>query len=291
MPSSKVTYGIIGYPVAHSLSPLMHNAAFKALGVAAEYKLFPLKENELDGFFTKLREPECPMFGLNVTVPYKEKVLPYLDTLTPFAQTIGAVNTIVITAQRKLLGYNTDAPGFMAHLNELQFETANKRVAILGAGGSARAILATLCMIPERPQSIKIYNRTTSRMGELLNDLGERVDLGIVEPVNSMDDLNIELSDLLINTTSLGLKRDDPCLVDDSLLHSDMLVYDLIYNPPETKLLQSAKRRGAQTSNGLGMLYYQGVLAFQHWANVQLDDDVKNIMRQSLEEGAINDGH
>jgi shikimate dehydrogenase len=286
MPTHKSIYGIVGYPVKHSLSPLMHNAAFKALGVDAEYKLFPLKEDGLDDFLVKLRDPGCPIFGLNVTVPYKEIILRYLDNLTPFAQTVGAVNTIVITARRKLLGYNTDAPGFMAHLAELRFKTADKRVAVLGAGGSTRAILAALCMAPQRPQSIKIYNRTASSLNGLLNDLGGRIDLSVVEPVSSVDDLNIELSDLLINTTSLGLKRDDPCLVDDSLLHGDMLVYDLIYNPPETSLLKSAKRKGASISNGLGMLYYQGVLAFQHWANVQLDDDIKNIMRQSLEEGA-----
>lgn len=282
---TKSIYGIIGYPVEHSLSPLMHNTAFRELGVDAVYKLFPLKDEEVDAFFRELRDVKSPIFGLNVTVPYKERVLKYLDTLTPFAQKVGAVNTVVITADRKFVGYNTDAPGFMAHLSELQFDTADKRVALLGSGGSARAILATLCMIPERPQSVRIYNRTVSRADDLLADLGERIDLSIVEPAMSVDDLNIELSDLLINTTSLGLKKNDPRLVDEDLLHSNMLVYDLIYNPPETPLLEMARRKGARTSNGLGMLYYQGVLAFQHWANIQLDDDVKNKMRRSLEEG------
>jgi len=287
MKKNKSLYGIIGNPVEHSLSPLMHNAAFEELGIDASYDLFPLEEDELDGFFSDLRKEDSPIFGLNITVPYKEKVLQYLDTLTPFAQKVGAVNTIVINEQRKLIGYNTDAPGFVAHLAELQFSMEDKRIAILGSGGSARAILATLCLIPERPpQSIKIYNRTTARLDELLADLGSRVDLSIVEPVVSVDDLNIELSDVLINTTSLGLREDDFCLVDEELLHSNMLVYDLIYNPAETFLLKIAKDKGAQTSNGLGMLYYQGILAFQHWANVQLDDNIKNIMRQSLEEGA-----
>lgn len=285
MHEHKSIYGIIGDPVAHSLSPLMHNAAFNELGVDAVYKLFPLKEDELDGFFEDLRDQDSPIFGLNVTVPYKGVVLKYLDSLTPFAQKVGAVNTIVITEERKLIGYNTDAPGFMAHLMELQFDTTNKRIAILGSGGSARAILATLCTIPERPQLIKIYNRTLSRIDELINDLGERIDLSIVESVMSVDDLNIELADMLINTTSLGLKKDDLCLVDEGLLHGNMLVYDLIYNPPETLLLEVARQKGAKTSNGLGMLYYQGILAFQHWANVQLDEDIKIKMRESLEEG------
>ena len=286
MSRDKTLFGIIGYPVDHSLSPLMHNKAFQELGVEATYELFSVKEDEFDGFFQELRDKGNPIFGLNVTVPYKERVLDYLDTLAPFAQKVGAVNTIMITEDRKLIGYNTDAPGFLAHLNELNFPTTNKRIALLGSGGSARAILATLCMIKERPQSIRIYNRTPSRADALIDDLGERIDLSIVESVMSVDDLNIELADLVINATSLGLNKDDASLIDKELLHSDMLVYDLIYNPMETVLLKMAHEAGAQVSNGLGMLYYQGVLAFQRWANIQLDDDVKMKMRKCLEEGA-----
>ena len=285
MDAQTAVYGIIGYPVAHSLSPLMHNTAFKELGVDAVYKLFPLKKNELDIFFTELRKPSSPVFGLNVTVPYKEAVLEYLDNITPLAQKIMAVNTIVINKERKLLGYNTDAPGFLAHLVELQFNTRDKRIAIMGSGGSARAILAVLCMIPERPDSIKIYNRTPQRLDNLLEDLSARIDTSIVAPVASIDDLDIPEADLLINTTSVGLKPEDPSLVDVDLIHRKLLVYDLIYNPPMTPLLKTARAGGARAANGLGMLYYQGVLAFQHWANVLLDDDVKAKMRQALEKG------
>lgn len=285
--SKKSIYGIIGHPLDHSLSPAMHNAAFKALAVDAEYQKFVLDVEQLPDFFKSLKSADSTIFGFNVTVPYKETVLEYIDTLTPLAEKLGAVNTVVINSERKLLGYNTDAPGFMAHLTEQEFDAAGKRIVILGAGGSARAIVATLCMLPDRPRSIKIYNRTPSRMDELLNDLGSRFDTSIVEPVISIDDLNIELSDFLINTTSVGLKEADPLLIDPETLHSNMLVYDLIYNPAETSLLNLAKEKGARTSNGLGMLFYQGVLALQHWANVQLDDDVKMIMRQALEK-AIN---
>ena len=286
MDAQSAVYGIIGYPVAHSLSPLMHNTAFKELGVDAVYKLFPLKKNELDIFFTELRKPSSPVFGLNVTVPYKEAVLEYLDNITPLAQKIMAVNTIVINKERKLLGYNTDAPGFLAHLVELQFNTRDKRIAIMGSGGSARAILAVLCMIPERPDSIKIYNRTPQRLDNLLEDLSARIDTSIVQPVASIDDLDIPEADLLINTTSVGLKPEDPSLVDVDLIHRKLLVYDLIYNPPMTPLLKTARAGGARVANGLGMLYYQGVLAFQRWANVLLDDDIKLKMRQALEKGA-----
>lgn len=283
--SDHALYGIIGNPVKHSLSPLMHNAAFQALEVEAEYKLFPLEEVELNTFFSDLHRDDCPIFGLNVTVPYKEKVVPYMDSVSPVVEKIGAVNTIVVTKKRKLVGHNTDAPGFMAHLTELGIETADKKIVILGAGGSARAILAALCMIPERPASIKIYNRTATRADYLLADLGDRLNMDIVQAVSSVDDLDIRGADILINTTSVGLKPGDEILVDDALLHPDLFVYDLIYNPKETLLLKMAKEAGAKTANGLGMLFFQGVLSFQHWAGMEIEDEVKNIMRKSLEGG------
>ncbi|MCA9407616.1 MAG: shikimate dehydrogenase [Candidatus Omnitrophica bacterium] len=284
MQTDQALYGIIGNPLKHSLSPVMHNAAFKELGVDAVYQLFPLQENELETFFKELHQDTCPIFGLNVTVPYKEKAVQYLDNLSPLVEKLGVTNTIVINKQRKLIGYNTDAPGFLAHLAELDFQTAGKNIVILGAGGSARAILITLCLIPERPASIRIYNRTSSRLDTMLKDIQNRIDISIVEPAISIDDLNIEDADLLINTTSVGLDVDDPCLVDESLLHPRLLVYDLIYNPRETPLLTLAKKQGAEIANGLGMLYYQGVLSFQHWAGIELDEKTKMIMKNSLEE-------
>lgn len=284
MKSEKALYGIIGNPLKHSLSPVMHNTAFKELEVDAEYRLFPLDEDELKGFFDELKSPDSPIFGFNVTVPYKEKVIQYMDHVTPLVEKLGAVNTVVIDKDRKLTGHNTDAPGFLAQLSEIKFTTNGKRVAILGAGGSARAIVGALCMISDRPDSIKIYNRTESRLDALLKDLGERIDVSFVEPVSYVDDLNVELADLLINTTSVGLKEDDIPLVDPDMLHSNLTVYDLIYNPRETELLKDAKRCGAKAVNGLGMLFYQGVLAFQHWANVQLDEEIKIKMRVALEE-------
>ena len=279
----KSIYGIIGFPLEHSLSPVMHNTAFKELGVDAEYKLFPLKEEELGDFFSGLHESDSPIFGLNVTVPYKETVLPYLDSLSPFALKVNAVNTIVIAPGRKLVGYNTDGPGFLAHLTELGFQTQGKRIAILGAGGTTRAIVAVLCLLPERPARITIYNRTREKLDELLEDLKKRIDIRIVAAVDSVDDLNIELADLLINTTSLGMKSGDPSPVAEEMLHKGLLVYDVIYNPSETKLLKLAKKNGAAVSNGLGMLFYQGVLAFQHWSEMLLDSHTRLKMKESLE--------
>ena len=285
MSKHKSIYGIIGYPVHHSLSPLLHNTAFQALAVNAEYKLFPLREEELSNFFAELHEKKNHIFGLNVTVPYKETVVSYMDHMSPFALKVGAVNTIVISEDRKLTGFNTDGPGFLTHLTELKFDTRGKRIAILGAGGTARAIVAGLCLIKERPERIKIYNRSRENLNQLISDLGHRIDVSIVEPVDTVDDLNIELADLLVNTTPVGMQATDLPLVDAGHLHSNMLVYDVIYNPEETKLLHMAKTKGAKAANGLGMLFYQGILAFQHWAGTELEPAVKSKMRESLRKG------
>lgn len=279
-------YGIIGNPLNHTLSPLMHNAAFKTLKVNAVYKPFPLEEDELNLFMEDLKEEDNPIFGLNVTIPFKEKVLPYLDGINAFAEKVGAVNTIVINRQRKLFGYNTDGSGFLAHMTEAGFSPEGKRIAILGAGGTTRAILSSLTLYNERPESIRIYNRTFSKVKDLVEDLSLRLDMGLVEIVDSIDDLNIELADCLINTTSVGLKATDESLVDPDLLHKGLFVYDVIYNPKETKLLKQAREKGAKTANGMGMLYYQGVLSLQHWANMQLDEKVKTAMRRALDKGA-----
>lgn len=278
-------YGIIGKTLDHSLSPLMHNAAFKSLHVNAVYKKFPLEEDELKLFFDDLKEEDNPIFGINVTVPYKEKAVEYMDGMSVFAQKVGAINTVVINRERKLFGYNTDGPGFLSDLTAAGFDPQGKRIAILGAGGTTRAILSTLTLVSEQPESIRIYNRTMSKAQELVEDLSQRLDLGLVEVVPTIDELNIELADCLINTTSVGLKPTDESLVDPDMLHKDLFVYDVIYNPAETKLLKYAKKCGAKTANGLGMLYYQGVLSLQHWAHTELDDRVKNVMRRALEKG------
>ena len=140
-------YGIIGNPVAHSLSPVMQNAAFKALKVNAVYQLFPLADQEeLKLFMEDLKEENNPIFGLNVTVPYKQDVLPYLDSIDPLAEKIGAVNTILIDHHRKIHGFNTDGPGFLSHLTELNFDLKGNGSLFLGAGGTARAIISVLCL-------------------------------------------------------------------------------------------------------------------------------------------------
>lgn len=277
-------YGIIGNPVAHSLSPAMHNAAFKALKVNAVYKLFPLADQEeLKLFMEDLKEADNPIFGLNVTVPYKEKVLPYLDSIDPLAEKIGAVNTLVIDRSRKIRGFNTDGPGFLSHLAELKFDLKDKRVVILGAGGTTRAIISVLCLGIPTPRHIIIYNRTKAHADALVEQVTTKIKTDIITVVERPQDLNIESADLLINTTNVGMKTTDPLLINPEFLHKGMLVYDVIYSPLETDLLREARGQGARTANGLGMLFYQGVLAFRHWADVEPDERVKKIMRQSLD--------
>ena len=287
MTSPRTTYGLVGYPLGHSLSPVIHNTAFAALGVDAGYELFPMKQEALGAFFKALREKDSPVFGLNVTIPHKENVIPLLDGMDPFAVKVGAVNTVVITPERKLVGYNTDGPGFLTHLHEAGFHPGGKRIAVLGAGGAARALISVFCLLPEKPHAIRIFDVDRERARALVADLSARMDTGAVEVVGSIDDLDIELADLLINATPVGMKASDPCLVNEELLHPDMMVYDLIYNPAETKLLAMARARGARPVNGLKMLFYQGVLAFQHWAEIQLPEKVKARMWAALQEASV----
>jgi len=276
-------YGIIGNPLAHSLSPVMQNTAFKALDVNAVYKLFPLADQEeLKLFMEDLKEEDNPIFGLNVTVPYKTDVLPYLDSIDPLAEKIGAVNTLVIDHQRKIRGFNTDGPGFLSHLTELGVDCAGKRIAVLGAGGTTRAIISVLCLLPQSPERISLFNRTRSKADALVEEIGKKINTGIVSVADEPEDLNIELADILINTTNVGMNASDPLLINPESLHKDMLVYDVVYSPAETKLLAQARLKDAKTANGLGMLFYQGVLAFWHWSDVELDERVKKLMRKSL---------
>jgi shikimate dehydrogenase len=260
----------------------MHNTAFKELDVDAVYTLFPMKAELLEMFFADLKDQSSPIFGLNVTVPHKEAVIPFLDSLDSFAQKAGAVNTVVIDDKRCLKGFNTDGPGFLTHLTEEGFDPAGQRVAILGAGGAARAIIAVFAIMQPRPKSVRLYDVDRQKAEALVKDLGGRLDIGLVEVVRTIDDLDIQHADLLINATPVGMKDTDPVLVSEELLHPGLMVYDLVYNPGETRLLKLARSKGARAVNGLRMLFYQGVLAFQHWAGVELGEPVKKKMWNEL---------
>ncbi len=276
-PFHKSIYGLIGYPVKHSLSPAMHNAAFKALDINAEYRLFPLKEDELKGFFAGLKKNNIS--GLNVTIPYKEKVSIFLNKISPEAGLIGAVNTIK-AGHDKLEGFNTDGAGFLQHLTrDLKFVPAGKNIALIGAGGAGRA--ACVYLSKEKPESISVYDTDKTKSETLVNHLKEHFNNIGFRQAASLEELNIKNCDLLINATPVGMKETDPCLVDKRFIHTGLLVYDLIYNPKETKLLGIAKENGAVVSNGLGMLLYQGVAAFELWTDKKAPVEV---MRKALTE-------
>lgn len=276
--SQKLIYGLIGYPVKHSLSALMHNAAFSHLKINAEYKLFEKKPEELGDFLNSLKEQNIS--GLNVTVPYKEKVMPFLNSLSEEAKLIGAVNTIRVS-QDQLEGFNTDGEGFIKHLAEdLGFELQDLSVAILGAGGASRAIAVTLSK--RGAGEISIYDIEKEKAKALISHLRQTFNGIKFVQAGTIEELNIRDSDLLINATPVGMKDSDPCLVEARFIHKGLLVYDLIYNPVETKLLKIAKDKGARIANGLGMLLYQGAFSFELWTNKKAPIA---IMRKALNEG------
>ena len=274
--TAKKIYGLIGWPVKHSLSGFMHNAGFSYYKLNACYKLFPLKENELENFLRSLSKNN--IYGLNVTIPYKEKVIKYLDWKSPEVRFCGASNTILVEKNNYLKGYNTDGIGFNRHLiYDLKFNPQDKNVLILGAGGAAKAITHQLAR--RKVASITIYDIDKEKSRKLKEKLAEEFKDCKIQDIFSLEEVDFKNINLLINATPCGMKKNDPSLVEEKMLHKDMLVYDLIYNPPQTKLLKLAQKIGAKTSNGLGMLLYQGMRAFEIWTKRKAP---KKIMQEAL---------
>ena len=283
-PSLKI-YGLVGYPVKHSLSPLMHNAAFQALKINAKYLLFEKRPQDLEDFLHSLAKEN--IYGLNITIPYKEKILDFvsLDKESFYLRQIKAVNTIVLE-NGIWKGFNTDIPGFSKDLKE-NIDPTNKRVAILGAGGGARAVAYVLANAGAR--EISIYDIDKKKSKEVANMIKSLFMNFRISSVDDIGQLDINQKDLLINATPIGLKDTDPCLIKEEMLHKDLFVYDLIYNPGETKLLLLAKKRGVRTSNGLKMLLYQGMLSFSIWTNKDAPQEVMwQAIRRELKDAGYN---
>jgi len=257
--------GIVGWPIEHTLSPTMHNAAFAALGMNWAYLALPVPPRQLG---TALLGMVALGFrGGNVTVPHKQAVMPYLNDITKSAQAIGAVNTIVVDDDGQMVGDNTDWIGFLAALREKSFEPHGRGALVLGAGGAARAVAYALA---RSGAQVLILNRTLLRAQALVEHLAPSV------PANSLssrplshDALAEEAAraDLLINTTPVGMwPHEEASLWPDTAPFPHHLVTcDLIYRPRETKLLRQARQAGAATVEGIGMLVHQGVLAFEMW--------------------------
>ncbi|MFH1640283.1 MAG: shikimate dehydrogenase [Chloroflexota bacterium] len=256
--------GLIGDPVEHTMSPLIQNAAFRESGLDYIYLAFHVKGDELSQAIAGMRALDIA--GLNVTIPHKVAVMKYLDKLDPLARMIGSVNTIV-NEDGILTGYNTDAPGFLRPLQDGGIEPKGKRVVIMGAGGAARAIAfilagqdAVLTMLNRTPEKARV-------IGDRIKEtLGKEMSVLELNPGNLRDATH--RADILVNTTSIGMSPDTgKTLVGRELLRPGLVVYDIVYNPIETRLLREAREAGARTLDGAHMLAWQGALAFEKWTH------------------------
>lgn len=264
--------GLIGYPVAHSLSPRMQQAAFDEYGIEALYVLWETAPDTLPARIASLRAPE--MIGANVTIPYKAKALALVDERDALAIRVGALNTIV-NRDGRLIGYNTDVQGFIRALAEnaghLLSGENNRRAIIAGTGGAARA--AALGLLENGFEELVLLGRTEAHLIQLQRDLQRIASLsGSAAHIRARRFGSSDLAtlfariDLLVNATPVGLYENDaPLLLDVTLLPVTAVVMDMIFNPPETPLLRAAATHGCQTINGLSMLLYQGAQAFELW--------------------------
>ena len=265
-----LSLGIVGFPLAQSISPAFQQAALDSVGYAADYHLWPTPPVELHERIARLRLPNY--LGANITVPHKEAVRPMLDALGPWAGRVGAVNTIVKDGAR-LVGHNTDVAGFLAGLEEVGFEPREARVLILGAGGAARA--AVYGLAEQGAESIVIANRTAPRAQALADELSPAVAVVAVGSDRFAD--AAAAADLIVNCTSLGMRHgahESSSPIPGEMIPEGSLVYDMVYVPRETPLIRSARAAGARTQGGLAMLVHQGAAAFELWTGLAPPVDV-----------------
>ncbi|MDP4180219.1 MAG: shikimate dehydrogenase [Bacillota bacterium] len=265
--------GIIGDPVEHSKSPLLHNFISVFKNIDMVYVPFRVEKNNLSAAINGLRA--LNVIGFNVTVPHKNNVIQYLDKVSEEAELMGAVNTVK-NVDGVLYGYNTDGEGFLRDFKEETGQSfKGKKVVIIGAGGAARAI--TVKVVLEGAQNIIILNRTEDKAKALSDYINEKLrncscyrGMGNNEVKNEIKECEI-----IINTTSVGMHPE----IDKSPINSDgffterHIVYDIIYNPLKTKLLEAAEAKGCKTVNGLGMLFYQGIYAYEKWNDIVFSKD------------------
>ncbi len=283
-PSNIQTFklGLIGYPLNHSLSPQIHTAAFNACGLEGDYSLFPIFSDDKQGLkdlLTRVRMNEIQ--GLNVTIPHKQTVIEFLDELTPVAKAIGAVNTIYLE-DSKLIGDNTDAPGFLSDLEKfLTTETQRQgdlNSLVLGAGGSARAVVYALL---QNGWNVTLAARRIEQAKELASQF-ENINVADFNPQT----FQLSNLQLIVNTTPLGMTPNiDPSPLPENLsLPSNAFVYDLVYNPRETKLVRDVRTKGLKAATGLGMLIEQAALSFEIWTG---HNPSREIMRVSAEQSLV----
>ena len=273
---------VVANPIKHSISPFIHNSAFEATNTNGVYLAWEVDAAELAETVANIRRYQ--MYGINLSMPYKEQVIPYLDQLSEEACLIGAVNTVV-NREGTLIGYNTDGKGFFKSLPS--FKISGKRMVLLGAGGAAKAILAQAIL--DGVSQISVFVRSSSiektrpYLEKLQKATGFRVDLVALEDVQDLQD-SITQSDLLVNATSVGMDGTSQPIPTSIVLPEKLMVADVIYQPFETPFLKWAKNQGNQSINGLGMLLYQAAEAFELWTGKEMPtDQIWELLKQKYQ--------
>ena len=273
---------VVANPIKHSISPFIHNSAFEATNTNGVYLAWEVDATELAETVANIRRYQ--MFGINLSMPYKEQVIPYLDQLSEEACLIGAVNTVV-NREGTLIGYNTDGKGFFKSLPS--FKISRKRLVLLGAGGAAKAILAQAIL--DGVSQISVFVRSSSMektrpyLEKIQNATGFRVDLFALEDVQNLQD-SITQADLLVNATSVGMDGSSQPIPTSIVLPEKLMVADVIYQPFETPFLKWARNQGNQSINGLGMLLYQAAEAFELWTGKEMPtDQIWELLKQKYQ--------
>ena len=273
---------VVANPIKHSISPFIHNSAFEATNTNGVYLAWEVDATELAETVANIRRYQ--MYGINLSMPYKEQVIAYLDQLSEEACLIGAVNTVV-NREGTLIGYNTDGKGFFKSLPS--FKISRKKLVLLGAGGAAKAILAQAIL--DGVSQISVFVRSSS-MGKtrpyiekIQNATGFRVDLFALEDVQELQD-SITQADLLVNATSVGMDGSSQPIPTSIVLPEKLMVADVIYQPFETPFLKWARNQGNHAVNGLGMLLYQAAEAFELWTGKEMPtDQIWELLKQKYQ--------
>lgn len=267
--------GLIGYPLKHSKSPRMHNAAFKALSLDYVYMAFEVQDGKIKEALDALKVLGAK--GGNITMPHKTKVIEYLDDISPDAKIIGSVNTIKIDEEGKVTGYNTDGKGFVKALEENGVDFKGKKIVLAGAGGAAKAVATQLAY--DGAGEIVIFNRTLEKAKMITDNINKNIPTCQARAV-VMDEAKLveEIQDaaVLVNCTCLGMKAtiDQTIISSPDQLPKGIFVSDIIYEPDQTKLLKIAEEAGVKHMNGLMMLIWQGAIAFKIWTGMDMPVDL-----------------
>ena len=272
-------YLVIGNPIDHSLSPTIHNYWIKKNNIKAIYDKERLKSDDLKNLIIKIREKKIS--GVNVTVPFKKEIIPYIDKLTFGAEATQSVNTILLTDDSKIVGYNTDIGGFENAIKYTKYDISGKKIFILGSGGVTPSIIFALYKM--NVSSITLTNRTRTKADYLQNfynsntvKKNERIDIKVV------DWGEVPEFDMIINATSVGLNSDDNLDLDFSKIGKNKFFYDVIYSPNETNFLKKGKDLGNKTENGKKMFIFQAAEAFKIWHNIlpEINEEVSTLLDQ-----------